>query len=382
MEKRKSITIGLMGHSFHCTNLGVGALAVSECEILKKIADDNNIDLRVICFESGIGANDFRNATDVNVELQYYTYGPGMIKKFKKCDLIIDVTGGDSFADIYGSKVFLVGILLKFYALLGCKNVVLAPQTIGPFKSKVNKAIANFYMSFVKHIFLRDEISAIALNKNNCKKMKNTADMAFLLPYEKTDKGNGQVGINISGLLYDTENALLRNSQLDYQRFCHDLIELLTRYGKEIVLVSHVIGDEKTITDNDYYASLKVKEKYPHVEISPVFSNPVEAKSFISGLDFFIGARMHAVIAAVSSGVPAIPIAYSRKFKGVFEPVGYNESLDALTLSENDILEKIEYWLINEDELRMKVSKVQENAEKRLSVYEKFLESLIIENIK
>ena len=35
-------------------------------------------------------------------------------------------------------------------------------------------------------------------------------------------------------------------------------------------------------------------------------------------MDFFVGARMHATIGAFSSGVPVVPMAYSRKFNGLF----------------------------------------------------------------
>ena len=375
----KKIIIGLMGHSFHCTNLGVGALAVSECAILKKIAEKNNIDLKIVCFESGVGAQDFRNATDVQIELDYYTYSPKMINKFKQCDMIIDATGGDSFADIYGAKIFLVGLVFKFCALIVCKQVVLAPQTIGPFHNRCYHFMANLYMRFVKHICIRDEMSMVALDYNNADRVLKAADMAFRLPYKKSELGQGKVGFNVSGLLYDKNNTLLNNAKIDYQKLCDNIIELLLRYNKKVVLVSHVIGDKTTITDNDYCASFILKEKYPQLEIAPVFENPVEAKSYISGLDFFIGSRMHAVIAAVSSRVPAVPIAYSRKFKGVFEPLNYDVTLDALTLSGEEILEQIEYWLIHENELREKVALVQGNAECRLAAYEEHLEKMILE---
>ena len=47
-----------------------------------------------------------------------------------------------------------------------------------------------------------------------------------------------------------------------------------------------------------------------------------EVKWCISKLDWFVGSRMHATIAALSSGVPCAAIAYSRKFRGVFATLG------------------------------------------------------------
>ena len=54
-------------------------------------------------------------------------------------------------------------------------------------------------------------------------------------------------------------------------------------------------------------------------------NSPLKADQtkYVIGLcDVFVGARMHACIAALSQGIPAIGIAYSRKFAGVFETFG------------------------------------------------------------
>ena len=375
---KKDIVIGLMGHSFHCTNLGVGALAVSECAILKQITEELGADLKVVCFEAGKGDNDYHKVARTKVRLDYYTYLPAMIKKFRRCDLIIDVTGGDSFSDIYGQKIYCANMLFKVYALLSGRPVILGPQTIGPFHRKINKTIANLYMRFVRHIFLRDEMSIKVLSEYNRKRAESTADMAFKLPYSKSEMLRGKVGFNVSGLLYDRENNLLKHSPLDYPLLCDQIIEMLLEKGEKVVLVSHVIGDEVTMTDNDYCASLHLKEKYPQVELAPVFQNPVEAKNYISGLDFFIGSRMHAVIAAASSGVPAVAIAYSRKFSGVFEPLGYEMILDATQMETKDILEKVTFYLEHKEMLTEKALKVYDNAEKRFKIYEKYLKEEIL----
>ena len=57
---------------------------------------------------------------------------------------------------------------------------------------------------------------------------------------------------------------------------------------------------------------------------------------------FFIGSRMHACIAALSQGVSAGAVAYSRKFKGMFDSVGVGEVVvDARTTSADAAIDKI-----------------------------------------
>ena len=47
-----------------------------------------------------------------------------------------------------------------------------------------------------------------------------------------------------------------------------------------------------------------------------------EIKGVIGMCDFFVGSRMHACIGALSQGIPCVGVAYSMKFRGVFESVG------------------------------------------------------------
>ena len=59
-------------------------------------------------------------------------------------------------------------------------------------------------------------------------------------------------------------------------------------------------------------------------------------------MNFFVGARMHACIAAFSSGVPTVPMAYSRKFTGLFtETLGYNCLCDMREQDEDLICENV-----------------------------------------
>jgi len=74
-----------------------------------------------------------------------------------------------------------------------------------------------------------------------------------------------------------------------------------------------------------------------NIDIAPFFYSPVEAKSYISGLDLLVELRMHFCIAAYSSGVPVFPLAYSQTFKGHFsEKLIYDHlsSLDEDNLTE------------------------------------------------
>ena len=56
----------------------------------------------------------------------------------------------------------------------------------------------------------------------------------------------------------------------------------------------------------------------------------------------FVGARTHSTIAAFSSGVPVVPMAYSRKFNGLFsDTLDYQYIVDMKIKSLDESLAKI-----------------------------------------
>jgi polysaccharide pyruvyl transferase WcaK-like protein len=93
--------------------------------------------------------------------------------------------------------------------------------------------------------------------------------------------------------------------------------------GHEVHLVPHVRS--ATLADDDD-SSLRDRLHAEFPQTVPVadFAGPSQAKSYISSLDFLVAGRMHACIGAVSSGTPVVPVAYSRKFGGLFGMLGYD----------------------------------------------------------
>jgi polysaccharide pyruvyl transferase WcaK-like protein len=382
---RKILKVGLLFHSFSNNNLGVGALAISESELLKRICDKLNIELEVICFEAKV--NDlYSDATEAFVSLKQTTYNPfRMVKYFNDCNLIIDATAGDSFTDIYGLKNFIRIFLIKYYSILARPSIVLAPQTIGPFRSSITKIIADIYLSFVKKIFIRDELSKSVIPTRLMNKVTATTDMAFALPFRRTKTLKAKsktVGFNISGLLYSGGFDLNRNDNFSYKRLCLNIIDLLLNEGYEVYLVPHVVGSvDDDSKDNDTKVTLELCNNDPRLKMAPLFKNPIEAKSYISQFDLFIGSRMHATIAALSSGVLTIPLAYSRKFKGVFEPLGYKSTLDLQCMSEEEIINQIKHILTNGMPIISDIANTTNVASSKLSKYEMYLEKVILEKI-
>ena len=94
-------------------------------------------------------------------------------------------------------------------------------------------------------------------------------------------------------------------------------------------------------------------------------------------MDFFAGARMHSTIAAFSTGVPVVPIAYSRKFTGLYHSLGYDYIIDGKKdLSLNDALELFFKYLENREEMKNKINDSKKLYLEKLNTYKEELKKI------
>jgi colanic acid/amylovoran biosynthesis protein len=323
----KTLTIGLLWHSINSGNLGVGALTIGNIALIRRAAEAAGLPVRfVILGFVDPGRPAYVEGADIEfVRLNTKAMVPGgaFHRAVRQCDCVIDIGGGDSFTDIYGAKRFAFLIWSKALVLALGKPLVLAPQTIGPFTKPVQKRLAAWVMARARAVFCRDPLSFdFAKAMAPTARLSQTVDVAFALPFDRPAKSAARprIGINVSGLLYNRgyDRASSFGMEIDYPAYIDQLLSALSqRSDLEVILVSHVLSDAVPV-DDDRAVAATLAARHPWLTRAPDFADPVEAKSYIAGLDFLTGARMHACIAAYSAGVPVLPVAYSRKFIGLF----------------------------------------------------------------
>lgn len=327
--------IGFMGFEFLSPNKGCEALAYAFLSVLSDYFRSRG-DLVVYNFtayELGLIPEKFPDIQFIKVPFKLKDFKFRYLRALRHCDVVFDVTMGDSFSDLYAWDYYRYLLKEKLVASRLSKRYILLPQTYGPFlhKKALRMAKPVFTRSF--QIYCRDELSQQLLEKLGIQDSILTSDMAFRLPYHKelyrfAKTTKQRIGINVSGLLYKggfhSENQF--GLTLDYKELIQDLIEYFLNSGEkyEVHLIPHVIDEREDAKDDDTKVINLLKNKYPGVIAAPMFETPIEAKSYISNMDVFIGARMHAAIAAFSSGVVTIPVSYSRKFEGLFHSAEYH----------------------------------------------------------
>lgn len=249
-------------------------------------------------------------------------------------DLILDVTGGDSFTSMYGPYRFKYATYPKRFCNRFSVPLVLMPQTYGPFDGTCMGEVRAMLLNAAK-VWVRDKESAKLLERLGVGvSPKYSADMAFVLPTEKPNRQrriHNQIGVNVSGLLFHAEPnsiGVQYGLRCDYRKLMYDLVTALLKADSQaqVIFVPHVVV-EQTHPESDLHACIELREMLPanlrsRSTVLPNPDNAWTAKGAISQCDFFLGTRMHACIAALSTGVATCALAYSNKTKPVFETVG------------------------------------------------------------
>lgn len=388
----KTITIGLLSHYFKDTNLGCSALSICNVVILDQVAKELGIEV-----EYKILVNEKQPHADLDFTKSKYEYRvfpstKQVIKHpfkllntrvFDGCDLVFNLCAGDGFTDIYGkSRTFSE----SYMVIIGHKKgyeMVLSPQTIGPFKSKISKLIAKHMMNCCNYIFTRDRMSYdLCCKMGQRAKTIEVIDVALALPYKKTElEGENNIGINVSGLLYNDENNRFGLS-IEYKELVHEMVSELIQIGNNVHLISHVLIPGGTGED-DYAACEKVHDLFPNTILAPKFNSPIEVKGYISGLNLFIGARMHATIAAISSGIPVIPIAYSRKVNGLYGNLKYPFFIDAKSesMTKEIALSFIFECISSMNEMKICIEESRKLYTESLNAYKTALKKILAERL-
>ena len=382
------ITIGLIGHSSNSDNLGVGALTASEVAILRDISVRLGIKIKIRILDWKQPREPYIVGEDIEVlEMtgKVLANPKGYFTHVRGCDLIIDIGAGDSFADIYGPKRLSRMFWMKYLIHLARRPLVLAPQTYGPFTKPLSIRATRGTLRRSAIVASRDSKStAAAQDIAPTINVIEASDVALRLPYDSTTLGRAgrpKVGLNISGLLM--QGGYTRNNmfglKVDYPAMIRTFVRKILDHpeGPELHLVSHVIPTTRGGVEDDLQPALDLQKEFPDIIVAPAFATPSEAKTYIATLDFFAGARMHACIAAFSSGVPVVPMAYSRKFEGLFGTLGYTRTVDCTSQSASAIVDALIKGFEDRATLTDEIGPALALGLKKLEAFERALEAEI-----
>ncbi len=250
------------------------------------------------------------------------------IKQHARATSIALQVGGDTYSLEYGRPVYYM-VMDRFLQSCG-RSVVLWAASVGPFEADPKFAPEMFaHLRSLSAVFVRESDSYNYLRAHGVSENVHLmADPAFVMKpaAPSADKigfalPEGAIGINLSPMVAFYRGLSPATVNLkDWMTFCVSLVKCAAGYNRPILLIPHVSSADP---GNDDFALLDAvcKAVAPEVQVPvqvlPEGLNAAELKWIIARCAIFAGARTHSTIAALSSEVPTLSIAYSLKAKGI-----------------------------------------------------------------
>ena len=252
---------------------------------------------------------------------------PASHRQLKDSSLLL-MTGGDNISLDYG----LVSLYEHAAYIDAAKRLgipaMLWGASVGPFSRKPHvERFMQKHLADYAAITVRETETARYLRGIGLDNVIEASDPAFTLVPEAFDVSSilpeapeGVIGINVSPLVRGYLAGEQARTTLDAEvaAFVRELVE---KRGYAVVLLPHVGPLDGSNRNSDHHYMHGLMKEYaldhPRIRLAPSHLNATQLKYLISRFRFFIGARTHATIAAFSTGVPTISIAYSVKAKGI-----------------------------------------------------------------
>lgn len=274
-----------------------------------------------------------------NLYLPNYALPKDIEADLASCDALL-VIGGDNITFDYGIESLIWHIRFAQHAQRMGKKMMVWGASIGPFTMEpgIERFVADFLRSAdcvtVRETISQEYLAGLGVEKNVCL----VADGAFVMtpqavdiaPFWPTASEHGVLGFNISPLIQKFRPAG-EPCEVLQQEVAAFLKKTLETSPISILLLPHVDPLDGSPENSDSHYMREILEMtggyQGRITLAPDDLNAAQLKFVLSKCTYFIGARTHATIGAMSCLVPTVSIAYSIKAKGLNRDLFGNENL-------------------------------------------------------
>jgi polysaccharide pyruvyl transferase WcaK-like protein len=282
--------------------------------------------------------------------------------------------GGDNFSFDYGLFAALLFFSPFDRAVKSGIPSVIWGASIGPFRQKpawekrFAQVLRQVDLITARELLTQTYLAELGIEHN----VRMVSDPAFLLPRElpelpkplESALHSGALGLNIAPLMS-------RYNNLSPQQWLAQAAEMLTnvvrRIDLPVVLIPHVMMSPNIFPSNDDFSFMQdlretlapaIRERVLLYDAREHTSKQI--KGVISRLRLFAGCRTHAMIAALSTHVPAFSIGYSVKSRGINRDLFGHEEWTAhfSELTGQRLADRLTHLLGEEDPVRSHLTNV------------------------
>lgn len=292
-------------------------------------------------------------------------FAPAAVRALADSRALVDLAG---VAFIDGREKFLPFNMLTLLPawLLGTPIVKLS-QAVGPFRKPVNRALARFMLPKCRMVWARGGQTMQFLEQSGFQglTMAQADDIAFNHrdAYALTDEGGEALAAGLEriaalrpgvrGVVGVCPSSVVAVQSAkeggDYEAILADLVSSLTRSGLLVVLFPNATRavDPVAQRNNDLPVLRRLRDASadPAVSAPVVFDFDINAsgiKRVIAATDIVLVSRFHAMVGALSLGVPAAVLGWSHKYAEVMARFGLEANvMDYKQLDRGALLARV-----------------------------------------
>ena len=301
----------------------------------------------------------------------------GVLHAYRTADAVLDV-GGYQFGDVWGSSSAERKIkVLRNYLRRSAVHCYL-PQAWGPFENEDVKIAVRDLLNRTDLAYARDFESLRwvegIIHAADRAKVRLGTDVAWafegLSPKESRMIIAAETGEEFlqKPVLAVTPNYGMafragdwRGGENDYVRRLGEIIRLIVEDGTaNVLLVAHYFHDSK---EDDRSLCDHLAKGLPEGTVGVIRKRlrAREVKGVIGCCAAILSSRYHALIAAMSQGIPAMALGWSHKYEELLQEIGDRDSIISISESNDSVMAKL-IGAINErgDDRAMRARKAAE----------------------
>lgn len=212
------------------------------------------------------------------------------------------------------------------------KKLILLPQAFGPFKTPgiadlMKRVADNADLIFARERQSYDYLTAAVGERPNILIAPDFTNMLKAFPFSGFTRDAGHVAIVPNARMLDKTDGLESGG---YERFLSRTISRLIGGGLQPFFLIHETTEDLKVAQR-INASLPAPIKLIEAE------DALMAKGMIAQCDAMVGSRFHALVSALSQGVPVLGTGWSHKYQELFGDYGYHEGLIRVDLDDAEL---------------------------------------------
>ena len=261
---------------------------------------------------------------------------PSALRALAEADVVADLSG-ISFVDGRRFVVLVYNTLVVAIPLLLGRPVVKCSQALGPFRTVVNRTLAQTVLPQVAAVCARGEATAAHLRTLGLTNVRPATDLAFTMrvPDQVRKQMQDRLAAVAPGpyLVVSPSQVVdthCRSRGIDYPRIIADFIDAVVNHtGYAVVVIAHSAQPADGVNHmndlplcREVVSTTRARERVIFLDEDLL---PTELRAVIGEAAMLVTSRFHAMISGLAERKPMLVIGWSHKYGEVLAPFGLSE---------------------------------------------------------